>query len=145
VLTREEILKIKNFSKSSKFSDSPWKTWEPEMWVKSAIRRLAKFLPQAPYFQMAAEYDAMVEGGKTPVLEGTGMSDSFIEMSLSSEEMFQIRAEGEPEPEKLGEPTKEETPPKKSTKPDSTKTEKPEAEATPVDDFPDMDKEGNLL
>lgn len=45
VLTGEEIKKIKAFSKAE---HGPWQgDFESEMWIKSAIRRLSKILPQS--------------------------------------------------------------------------------------------------
>lgn len=45
VLTAEDILAIKAFSKAKK---GPWSgNFESEMWIKTAIRRLSKILPQS--------------------------------------------------------------------------------------------------
>jgi recombination protein RecT len=46
VLSEEDVQKIKAFSKSRE--KGPWSgTFESEMWIKSAIRRLSKILPQS--------------------------------------------------------------------------------------------------
>lgn len=38
----DEIQKVRNFSKSSGSSYSPWNTWEDEMWRKTAVRKAMK-------------------------------------------------------------------------------------------------------
>ena len=46
VLPEEDVIAIKNFSKSKE--KGPWSgPFESEMWVKTAIRRLSKILPQS--------------------------------------------------------------------------------------------------
>jgi recombination protein RecT len=59
----EEIEQIKKSSKSAKNSDSPWQSFEDEMWKKTAVRRLAKSLPLSPEFQRAAELDEQIDLG----------------------------------------------------------------------------------
>lgn len=49
--------------------DSPWYTNEPAMWAKTAIRRLAPFLPMAAELQRAAEYDEAADRGERQQLE----------------------------------------------------------------------------
>ena len=43
VMTKEDVEKVKRKSKSEKI----WSEWESEMWRKSAVKRLAKYLPLA--------------------------------------------------------------------------------------------------
>ncbi|ACU71956.1 RecT protein [Catenulispora acidiphila DSM 44928] len=45
VLNRAAILKIKDSSQGANSNYSPWKTHEPAMWLKSAVRQLAKWVP----------------------------------------------------------------------------------------------------
>jgi recombination protein RecT len=61
VMNREEVLKRKNFSKSSGGKDSPWQKWEPEMWAKTAAKGLSKFAPLGDAFRAAVEHDDAME------------------------------------------------------------------------------------
>lgn len=47
-LTRSQILKIRKSAKGADAPDSPWQTHPEEMWRKTAIRRLCKYLPLSP-------------------------------------------------------------------------------------------------
>jgi len=62
VLGDEEILKAKNCSQS-KGEGSVWEQWPDAMYAKTAVRRHAKFLPQAPKLQQAAAKDEAVDFG----------------------------------------------------------------------------------
>lgn len=44
IITADEIDKIKKTSEGLKSEYSPWKTWESEMWKKTAVKRLFKYL-----------------------------------------------------------------------------------------------------
>jgi len=46
VLTIDEANKIRNMSRTTR-EDSPWKVWPEEMYKKTALRRLSKYLPSA--------------------------------------------------------------------------------------------------
>jgi recombination protein RecT len=45
VLTRKQVLKAKAVNKTKDSEYSPWSNWEEAMWLKTAIHRLAKFVP----------------------------------------------------------------------------------------------------
>jgi len=55
VLGRSEINKIRKASRAA--SSGPWVQWEEEMWKKTAIRRLCKYLPLSPEMQRAVVLD----------------------------------------------------------------------------------------
>lgn len=57
VMFREDIEKVKKSSKASSFKDSPWQTWEAEMWRKTVAKRLIKYLPISVDLQRAAGID----------------------------------------------------------------------------------------
>lgn len=62
VLNRAAISKIKASSQGADSEYSPWKKHEPSMWLKSAVRQLAKWVPTS------AEYRrALAEHGKPAV------------------------------------------------------------------------------
>jgi len=62
VLGKSEIEKVKKSSKAA--SSGPWRTWEEEMWKKTAIRRLCKYLPLSPEVQRAVSLDELADAGK---------------------------------------------------------------------------------
>jgi len=64
IMDMEDLLKIQGASRGSDSSDSPWKNWFEEMCRKSPMRRLAKWVPLSPEFQMAAGIDENSELGK---------------------------------------------------------------------------------
>jgi len=45
VLSKSDVMKRKAASRGASGSSSPWNQWESEMWKKSAIHALAKYLP----------------------------------------------------------------------------------------------------
>jgi recombination protein RecT len=60
-LWAEEVESIKSQSKASGFG--PWQTHEDEMWRKTAIRRLVKYLPLSVEFSKAAAVDELADAG----------------------------------------------------------------------------------
>lgn len=79
VLWKEDIDKVKNFvGKGKAIPDaSPWVKWEEEMWLKTAFRKLCKWLPlrtdkdEGKRFAHALEVDDKAEGSVDwePVLD----------------------------------------------------------------------------
>lgn len=63
VLEREDINKRKKSSQSSGSEYSPWNTFEEEMWRKSAVRALAKYMPKSPELASAVTFDEAPEYG----------------------------------------------------------------------------------
>lgn len=57
VVSKHGIEKARMSSQSGKKNEGPWKDWLPEMATKTAIRRLAKFIPQSIEFAYAIEVD----------------------------------------------------------------------------------------
>lgn len=55
VMGKGEIEKIKRASRAAQ--NGPWKDWEEEMWKKTCIRRLCKYLPLSPEMQRAIAID----------------------------------------------------------------------------------------
>ena len=47
VATKDDIEKRRKQSASSSKSDSPWKKWPEEMWKKTAVKMLMKFVPRS--------------------------------------------------------------------------------------------------
>jgi recombination protein RecT len=69
-LWADEVQGIRDKSPAAKSAQSPWNSKTPsdvdEMWRKTAIRRLAKFMPASPelqQFHKAVELDAAAEAG----------------------------------------------------------------------------------
>jgi recombination protein RecT len=47
VMNEEQINQVKNVSKGLNSETSPWKKWPDEMWRKSVLRRISKYLPSS--------------------------------------------------------------------------------------------------
>ncbi len=74
VLGRSEVEKVKKASPGASKPDSPWVKWEEEMWKKTAIRRLCKYLPLSPEMQRALSLEDLADAGKGQDL-GVGLID----------------------------------------------------------------------
>ena len=94
VLGRQEVEKVR---KASKAGDSgPWVSWEEEMWKKTAIRRLCKYLPLSPEMQRAISLDEQADAGVAQSL-----ADGIINLpEIGEEEVIEVAAT---EPEKAPE------------------------------------------
>lgn len=57
VLNRGDVMRAKKSSQSANSDYSPWKTHEGAMWMKTAVRALAKFLPLSPELRDAVASD----------------------------------------------------------------------------------------
>jgi recombination protein RecT len=64
VMTRAEVDAARKVSRFSDKADSPWVKWYGEMARKTAVRRLAKYLPLSPEMAAAIELDLRAETGK---------------------------------------------------------------------------------
>jgi len=78
---RFEVEKRKKVSQSAqgKYPQySPWNTWEAEMWKKSAVKKLARALPQsAEQFQRAVALDEMADANARQPLD---VPEEFIDV-----------------------------------------------------------------
>lgn len=88
VLNRAAINKIKASSQGANSDYSPWKLHEPSMWLKSAVRQLAKWVPTSAEFRQTQPFAETVEdaagivgarAGFAPQLEGPRVGDEWIE------------------------------------------------------------------
>lgn len=85
IVTPEDIAVAKKASKTAQRSDSPWQSHEPEMWRKTAIRKLCKRVPLSPELTRAAtldEYGDFVPGVVQPHVAITELGDSKLEDAL---------------------------------------------------------------
>jgi len=57
VLNRADINKIKSSSQGSESDYSPWRTNEPAMWLKSAVRQLQKWVPTSAEYRTELRAD----------------------------------------------------------------------------------------
>jgi recombination protein RecT len=57
ILSKDEVEKVKNVSKSKNSKKSPWNEWYEAMAIKTAIKRALKHVPKAPDLARAVEYD----------------------------------------------------------------------------------------
>jgi len=63
VLPRGDVFKRRDVSRSAGRDDSPWAQWPDEMWSKTAVRALAKQVPQSSDLQRLAVADEQRELG----------------------------------------------------------------------------------
>lgn len=61
VMFGSDIEKVRKSSKAQSTKDSPWNTWEEEMWRKTVAKRLTKYLPQAIETQRASQIDERID------------------------------------------------------------------------------------
>ncbi|MEU5853983.1 recombinase RecT [Nocardiopsis dassonvillei] len=69
VLNRAKIDKLKAQSDGAHSEYSPWKKWEESMWLKSAVRQLAKWVPTSSEYrkeQLRAVQEVAAEQRETP-------------------------------------------------------------------------------
>lgn len=65
VVDRKEVERAMKASQSAKIDYSPWKTDPESMWIKTAIKRLCKFLPRTEQLSLAVELDEKAERGES--------------------------------------------------------------------------------
>lgn len=58
VCNRREVMRAKASAKGTNRADSPWNTNEAAMWMKTAVRRLAPFMPQSAEMSDALNADS---------------------------------------------------------------------------------------
>lgn len=80
-LTRADLNKIRNTSMAK---SGPWKDWGEEMARKSAVRRLAKYLPYDPVLDRALEHATDVESGVRTVVDTTAAEKQPRAKALAS-------------------------------------------------------------
>jgi recombination protein RecT len=95
VLHRDDILKRRSVSKTANFNDSPWNEWEEEMWKKTAVRYLYKYLPKSAQMSAAVELDNTSDMGRQA--QPAGLKD--LDLSGFNESAPWDEAAPEPEPE----------------------------------------------
>lgn len=76
VLNRREVMKAKASARGADRPDSPWKTHEASMWMKTAVRRLAPFMPQSSELSEALNVDT--EGQRSIDMAGAVMTQGLV-------------------------------------------------------------------
>lgn len=109
VVDKRIIESVKKRSPGAKSNFSPWNTEDVwVMWCKTAVRRLAKRVPQSPELQRAAMLEELAEAGMS---QGLRHVDDAINVDFkvtsSSDLTEKIKAAGDTKPE----PQTTETPP----------------------------------
>jgi len=66
VMTRAEIEKRRKCGKGSDGASSPWRQWEREMWLKTALKGLCRTLDMSTELALAIEQDSRGEMGEQP-------------------------------------------------------------------------------
>ncbi|QVQ51322.1 recombinase RecT [Spiractinospora alimapuensis] len=78
VLNRAHIAKIRAQSDGADSQYSPWQRWEESMWLKSAVRQLAKWIPTSSEYrreQLRAAQDVANEQHQAPSSSGSPAVD----------------------------------------------------------------------
>jgi recombination protein RecT len=83
IITAEEIEKIKKTSEGLKSEYSPWKTWEAEMWKKTAVKRLFKYLKKDLNPELLAILEAEHENDKSDFQQA--QDDKFSDFEIINE------------------------------------------------------------
>lgn len=92
VLNRSKIDKLKAQSDGAHSEYSPWKKWEESMWLKSAVRQLAKWVPTSSEYrkeQLRAAQEVAAEHREaqvSPVLQPVEPEPEFVESELVDDE-----------------------------------------------------------
>lgn len=77
VVNRSDIARAKATSASVRFGrETPWDSDEDAMWRKTAVRRLAPFLPLTPELARAIELDDEASGSRTTIEVGNVVAES---------------------------------------------------------------------
>lgn len=71
VMNDLEIAKRERASESSGSEYSPWKKWRPEMYAKTAVKALSKYIPLGGEVSDAINYDNAVEAGEDSAITAT--------------------------------------------------------------------------
>lgn len=131
VLNKQKIEAARKASPKGKKNEGPWKDYYDDMAMKTAIRRLFKYIPNSPEMERGVSIDELGEAGI-----GQGLGDMFMgENELPGETSQPIGIAGVKEnlKKRLPKTTSEQTPPKKDkeTKKDTDIPVEPEP---PVDE-----------
>ncbi len=78
VMWRRDVERIKKSSQTAGKPDSPWTKWEPEMWRKTALKRLCKTLPQSIELARSVTNDDAADMG----MSQTFVTDTFAAPQL---------------------------------------------------------------
>lgn len=101
VMTKTDILKIKNASMGANSKFSPWTKWPEEMWRKTAAKKLCKFLPMAVELSRVALQDeeddmGLKEANVTPMTMVTDSNKNDLTDRLTAREEGTIPPAGSP-------------------------------------------------
>lgn len=129
VLSRREVMKAKKSSRGSDSVYSPWRTHEAEMWVKTAIRRLAKFMPSSTELTEALQIE---DDHEMKLATVTGITTANVGASTTEPtHTLPSEPEHQQEPEQQQEKPKQTTRRKPDPKPHPSQEQAPWAEPEP--------------
>jgi len=91
--------------KAKAMTKNVWEAWPDEMWAKTAIKSLSKFVPLGGEFEKAVEHDSQIEGGETLNVAFAGISGSDDSGKSTCDKLAdQLSGNGKKEPEQPAEP-----------------------------------------
>lgn len=73
VLSVRDIDRAKKSSQSARSEYSPWSTSPEEMWKKTAVKRLAKYIPKSIEMAQAIQLDDQAECGETQIFDADSL------------------------------------------------------------------------
>lgn len=123
VVTRKLVDKIRAMSRGSTHPSSPWVQWEDQMWEKTAVRQVLRFVPLSPedktYIERTSE-DRVIGGiadiktldriVQEPPIDTTAAPEPVAQPATAAAAPSAPAAPA-PEPAKRGRPKKTATPP----------------------------------
>jgi len=129
VVNHKIAMEARNRSAAFKFGDSPWKHKDDEksMWVKTAIRRLAKRVPKSAELRRAMSLEDRLDEGKGPEINPFILDADFEEIPQSqNEKTIPEKTETQPKSKKTKteEKVMPDAPKGKTPRPDDEKVRK---------------------
>jgi recombination protein RecT len=97
VATRADVEKRRKASKSGTGKDSPWAQWEDEMWIKTSVKMLAKFIPRSARMVAALTSDDQADMG-TQYQEPKESRSSIIADALQEHDIVEVESSEPVEP-----------------------------------------------
>lgn len=119
VIDAQDVARAKASSASARNGSSPWVTHEASMWMKTAIKRLASWMPQTEMLALAVDSDDRTERGEAlvtaieeaqPVDNLTVLNNALQNNQFEQPVIETANTEPEPTPQPDPEPVQEPAP-----------------------------------
>lgn len=97
VLDAQDIARIKKSSQSAGSEYSPWRTAEDQMWMKSAVRQLCKYLRLSPEAARAIQWDEQADRGEQQTIDADFTVVTEDEKPPTDDALTEMTGEGPPD------------------------------------------------